>query len=280
MQNAGISKFNREVWDFYRKNKREFPWRETRDPYKILVSETMLQQTQTSRVVKFYGDFLRKFPGFKSLARASTRDVLLAWQGLGYNRRAQYLKKTAEIIVEKYGGKLPNDQDVLATLPGIGKNTAGAVCAYAFDAPAPFIETNIRKAFIHFFFTPSTVAGLRSAKRKIKDPEITDLIERALDRKNPREWYFAVVDYGSHLGKTTRGMNARSAHYTKQKPFEGSTRQWRSRILQRVLRRGKTDQMDLVRNFNMPEDLAGKVLDVLSREGILKKMKKNFLIVK
>jgi A/G-specific adenine glycosylase len=269
-QNIKLKEFNRTIWNFYKTNKREFPWRETRDPYKILVSEMMLQQTQTARVVKFYENFLKKFPNFKILAGAHARDVLLAWQGLGYNRRALFLKKTAEIVVKKYGGQLLPDPDVLATLPGIGKNTAGAICAYAFNVPVPFIETNIRKAFIHLFFSRTL--------RKIRDCEIFGLVEKTIDGKNPREWYFAVVDYGSHLGKTRRGMNARSAHYTRQKPFEGSMRQWRSRILKRVLRKGKTDQADLVRNLNMPQDLAGKMLDALSREGILKKTRKSFVI--
>ena len=144
--------FKKIIWEHYRTNGRRFAWRHVADPYKVLVSEVMLQQTQTSRVKVKYPEFIKQFPDFKHLANASTAEVLRAWQGLGYNRRALYLKKLAERVIKDFGGKLPRDPAILKTLPGIGAATAGSVAAFAFNSPTIFIETNIRAVFLHFFF--------------------------------------------------------------------------------------------------------------------------------
>src|ERR1700751_788981 len=139
-----IAAFKEFVWHFYEQNKRDFAWRHVDNPYFVVVSEIMLQQTQTQRVISKYEEFIAAFPDFKSLAAASLRDVLLVWQGLGYYRRARFLHQLAQIVVNEHGGALPQDQKVLQTLPGIGPNTAGSICAFAFNKPVVFIETNIR----------------------------------------------------------------------------------------------------------------------------------------
>lgn len=230
-------KFKKEIWAYYRLHKRDFPWRppalklqkdgKARNPYQIVVSEIMLQQTQVDRIVPKYAIFLKRFPNFGSLANVPIREVLAVWQGLGYNRRALYLQRIAEIVVQEYGGKLPSDVDILDRMPGIGRHTAGSIVAFAFNKPSLFIETNIRRVFIHFFF-PS--------KRKVDDRGIIKLVEATVDQKNPREWYYALMDYGAMLGKQIANPNRRSAHYRKQSPFEGSTRQLRGEILRMALR--------------------------------------------
>jgi A/G-specific adenine glycosylase len=202
------------------------PWRETKDPYRILVSEIMLQQTQVVRVEEKYPKFIRAFPDFKALNRAPLAKVYGVWQGMGYNRRALALKKIAHIVVNDYKGTLPKTHEDLCALPGIGKATASSIMAFAFNRPAVFIETNIRTVFIHFFF---------KKRKQVADEEILLLVEQCLYRKNPRVWYWALMDYGTMLKKSGEDKNIRSKHYKKQGRFEGSRRQKRGKILKILL---------------------------------------------
>ena len=203
--------FRNIIYDRYLSNPRDFPWRETRNPYRILVSEIMLQQTPAERVIGKYGIFLRKFPDFPSLADGSLREILEIWQGLGYNRRAIALKEAARIVLSEFHGRLPRTEEDLIKLPGVGKYTASAVCVFAFGKSALFVETNIRRVFIHFFFRD---------RNNVKDAEIIPLIEKTLDIANPREWYYALMDYGVMLKKMFGNPNRRSAHYQRQATFE------------------------------------------------------------
>src|SRR3989338_9445576 len=205
-----ILKFRSIVWTYYRKYGRDLPWRHTADPYAIVVSEVMLQQTQVERVRGKYEEFLRKFPTFASLARASAPHVVGVWEGLGYNGRAIALRNLAKIVTEKYGGALPENMEELEKLPGIGVATAGSIRAFAFNAPEIFVETNIRRAVIHHFF---------SRREKIDEKRIQEMVQTTLDKKKPREWYWALMDYGAMLGKTVVNPNRRSAYYRKQSPF-------------------------------------------------------------
>ena len=220
--NAKERKFQKLVKDHYKKDRRALPWRDTSNAYRILVSEIMLQQTQVDRVVPKYKVFLKAFPTFGSLASAPLSDVLRGWQGLGYNRRAKMLHVCAKGVCEQYGGKLPRTYEELQKLPGIGPYTAGAVMAFAYNKPIPIIETNIRTAYLHHFF---------KNKNDVHDRELMPVIERTLDRENPRDWYHALMDYGSTLKQTEGNANIRSRHYTKQSRFEGSNRQVRGQIL-------------------------------------------------
>jgi A/G-specific adenine glycosylase len=261
MPDAGS--FKRKIRTFYRSQGRDLPWRRTRDPYRILVSEIMLQQTQVDRVKTFYENFIRRFPDFTSLAHAKKSDVLRAWQGLGYNRRALALKETARVVMKEYGGELPREREILESLPGIGPYTAGAIRAFAFNAPEVFIETNIRRVFIHFFF-------LR--RDDVSDREILPLIEKTLDRKDPRAWYFALMDYGAMLGLAEKiNPNRRSAHYVRQPKFSGSDREIRGKILRLVLARKKIKMDELADIIPQPKDRIMKIVVALSREGFLKK---------
>ena len=218
--------FQKEILDYYQNHGRKMPWRETVDPYRILVSEIMLQQTQVARVEEKYPEFIRAFPNFRALDRASLAKVYGVWQGMGYNRRALALKRIAQIVVIKNKGALPQTHEQLCALPGIGKATASSILAFAFNLPAVFVETNIRTVFIHFFF---------KNRKKVADEEIQPLVERCLYKKNPRLWYWALMDYGNMLKKSGADKNVRSKHYKKQGRFEGSRRQKRGDILKILL---------------------------------------------
>ena len=236
------------------------PWRRTTEPYHILVSEVMLQQTQVERVVLKYPEFLEQFPDLESLARAPRSEVLLAWQGLGYNRRAIALQKTARLVADEYGSNLPADVEMLATLPGIGRATAAAICAYAFNMPVVYIETNIRRIFIHFFFQD---------RQGVRDDEILPLVEQTLYRENPREWYGALMDYGTVLKKRTANPNRRSASYTRQSRFEGSDRQIRGKILALVLEEGSVTEEEVTARVSRDTVRVRRILEDLKREGFI-----------
>jgi len=253
-------RFREKIWGYYLLHKRDLPWRRTKNPYRILVSEIMLQQTQVPRVIPKYKLFLNKFPTIQALARASLQDVLRAWQGLGYNRRALSLKKTADVICKKYNNKVPRDFELLNTLPGIGEGTAGAVAAFAFNKPVVFIETNIRRVFIHFFF---------KNRRKVSDKEILPLIEKTLDRKNPREWYWALMDYGSMLGERGENPNRRSAHYVRQSKFVGSKRELRGKILKLLVQRKPGTVAQIAKTVLRPRSQVLGALRELKKEGFI-----------
>ncbi|MBX4216158.1 A/G-specific adenine glycosylase, partial [Candidatus Parcubacteria bacterium] len=247
------------VYAHFRKEGRVFPWRTTRDPYRILVAEVMLQQTQAPRVVEKYELFIRMFPNVRALARAPLPKLLRVWQGLGYNRRAIALKRAAEVIVKEHRGKVPRTYGDLVALPAIGPYTARAILAFAYDMPAPFIETNIRTVYIHFFFPK---------KKKVTDKELMPLIEETMDRRHPREWYNALMDYGVML-KRKENASARSAHYKRQSPFKGSHRELRGRILAFMLKKKKVRAAAFVRYF--PDRRAHEALSELAKEGFLRR---------
>lgn len=219
-------KFRRIVLSFYDNSAREFPWRETRDPYRILVSEVMLQQTQTSRVEERYPEFLRKFPTVRVLARAPQSEVLAMWQGMGYYRRARNLHRAAIVVCEEHGGVVPEDFKSLRRLPGVGDYTAAAVSAFAFNKPVAMIETNIRAVYLYAWYPDM---------RDVTDKELLSHIERTMDTKRARDWFYALMDFGVALKKARPGIHERSKHHVKQSAFEGSDRQLAARVLKAVL---------------------------------------------
>lgn len=259
-----IKKFHQTIHDFYNQNRRDFAWRSTTNPYRILVSEIMLQQTQTERVKIKYVEFLKAFPNFKALAEAPLAKLLSVWQGMGYNRRALSLQHTAQRVINEFKGKLPSDPNILITLKGIGPNTAGSIAAFAFNSPTIFIETNIRTVFIYYFF-PN--------KKEIHDDELLPLIEQTLDKTNPREWYYALMDYGVHLKKMYKNPSRRSIHHTKQSKFEGSDRQIRGAILKIVLEKQKIPHQGLYKLLHQFEkEKIKRILEQLLQEGFIKRV--------
>ncbi|MFH1626215.1 MAG: A/G-specific adenine glycosylase [Pseudomonadota bacterium] len=257
-----IRNFQAKVYDYYRAHARRLTWRETNDPYKILISEIMLQQTQVARVIEKYEQFVRTFPDVESLERAPLRDVLGVWQGLGYNRRALALKRLAKTAVAEHEGKIPSSIDSLMALPGIGRTTAHAICAFAFNQPTVFIETNIRTVFIHHFFRK---------RSNVNDTEILPLVAQTVDSQNPRTWYYALMDYGAALKKTHTNPSRNSAHYQKQGPFQGSNRQIRGVILQTLLKKSRVSQVFLMRATTFPEESVRQNLKQLEKEGLIVK---------
>ncbi|MBN1254183.1 MAG: A/G-specific adenine glycosylase [Deltaproteobacteria bacterium] len=264
-----IRRFRKAVYDYYKRNRRKLPWRETRDPYKILLSELMLQQTQVVRVIEKYEGFLRRFPIIEAVVRAPLRAILEQWQGLGYNRRALALKNLATIVVDLYKGKIPSTVETLKTLPGVGTATAGAVCAFAFNKPAVFVETNIRSVFIHHFF---------HNRDGVKDGEILPLVEQTLDAKRPREWYYALMDYGVALKEQHPNPSRRSAHYSKQSPFEGSLRQVRGMILKALVKQPGISEPALVKGIDRDAEMVRQALKQLRTEGFIIKQGKQLFI--
>jgi A/G-specific adenine glycosylase len=255
-----IMKFQSIVYDYYRNFGRDLPWRSTDNPYEILVSEIMLQQTQVSRVVQKYVEFINTFPDIESLAEATLRDVLTVWHGLGYNRRALSLKRLAEIVNTTYGGYVPSHVSLLMQLPGIGNATANAVCAFAFNQPVVFIETNVRTVFIYHFFT---------TKDTVKDSEIKPLVERTLDYDNPKHWYNALMDYGVALKKYCSNPGRKSAHHKEQSPFEGSTRQVRGAILRALITKPRQTFNELIKAVRFDPDVVKKNIQSLEKEGLV-----------
>ena len=243
---------------FYKANRRALPWRKTRDPYKILVSEVMLQQTQVERVVPKYNAFLKEFPTVSTLAKAPLSKVLSQWSGLGYNRRGKFLHEAAKVIViDGWEGKLP----------GVGPYTRAAVEAFAFNKPGVFIETNIRTVYTHFYFKD---------KQGVADAEILPLIEKDLKKSKmePRDFYAALMDYGSHLKKSGIKINKQSKHYMKQKKFEGSDRKVRGEILRELLKGPKT--LAQLQKVLDEKEKAPRLLARLMDEGLLKKTESRY----
>lgn len=269
--------FRRRVWRYYREHGRRLPWRPpalklrkdgTLNAYKVLVSEIMLQQTQVDRVIPKYKAFLKVFPTVKTLAEAPLRDILCAWQGLGYNRRAKALKKLAEIVMREHGGAVPRSFMELKALPGIGEYTARAVRTFALNEPEVFIETNIRAVFIHFFF---------NKKNAVSDNDIFSLIAQTLPIRNPREWYYALMDYGAMLKSHYPNPNRKNRGYARQSPFKDSERRIRGLIIKKLLIGPRTG-VSLAREIQEPLARIEKNASALIAEGFVKKKGNRILL--
>jgi A/G-specific adenine glycosylase len=271
MKPREIKAFQDIVYAHYKKNKRDFPWRRTKDPYHILVSEIMLQQTQTDRVVPKFNDFLAKFPTVETLAKAPLKAVLSAWQGLGYNRRGLMLHNAAKEICATYGGIVPKTEKELISLTGIGPYTAAAIMAFAFNTPTVVIETNIRAVFIHHFF---------KNKEKIGDKAILPLIQETLDVKNPRRWYSALMDYGTALKKEHKNPSKKSAHYSKQSKFKGSDREIRGAIVRELTRKNSSKQtlFKKLAPYEISSERFETILEKLERERLITNRKNIFTL--
>ncbi len=257
-----IEIFRAEIKRFYQNHGRPFSWRSNLSPYRVLVSEIMLQQTQTGRVEEKFIVFTNRFASFKELAQAEFSEVLRYWKGLGYNRRAKYLHDTAALIVDKCAAILPDDPEILVRFPGIGPATAASICVFAFNKPYAFVETNIRTVYIHFFFANQT---------RISDKEIMALVDQSMDQEDPRQWFYGLMDYGVMLKKTVGNLSRKSSHYQKQSPFEGSDRQIRGRILDLLLVQDRIQVDTAVKLLGQEEKRILSLIDVLVSEGLIVK---------
>lgn len=253
------------IWDYYSHHRRDMPWRNPGngglyDPYVVLVSELMLQQTQVSRVIPKFNEFIGRFPTLEVLAASPLSTVLEAWSGLGYNRRAKFLHEAAKAIVRDHDGQLPTSVQQLVTLPGVGKNTAGAIVAYAFNKPVLFLETNIRTVLIYHFFDNT---------ENVDDKQLLPLLEAMLPgpQDEPiRDWYYALMDYGSYLKQTVGNKSRSSRGYTKQSSFIGSKRQVRGQVL-RLLIIGTKTRAEL--SAEISDERLNEILADLLRERLI-----------
>lgn len=239
---------------------RDMPWRRDTRPYFVLVSELMLQQTQVVRVIDKFQQFIARFPDISMLADASLSEVIVSWQGLGYNRRAKYLHDTARLIMSRHAGHFPRERAELEALPGVGPNTAGALLAYAFNEPALFVETNIRTIYIHHFFADS---------ESVKDSQIIERLEATLDATNPRKWYWSLMDYGTELKRQGVRAHRASSHHRIQAPLQGSVREIRGKILTYLSSRGESSvsrlQGDIDTDWRFEAAINGLIHDELVR---------------
>lgn len=253
-----IATFQELVWDMGRKLYRPMPWRDDTQPYYVLVSELMLQQTQVERVLPKFTAFIQQFPDTETLAASPLSSVLAAWSGLGYNRRAKYIHAAALMIETTYKGKFPESTKELEKLPGVGPNTAGALAAYSFNNPVVFIETNIRTVYFHHFF---------QNQETVTDQELRQLVAETVDTEHPRQWYWALMDYGSWLKRSGVRLNSKSHHYVKQTPLKGSIREVRGILLKELSLTARSLEY-LEARFSGDERLP-KALEGLYNDGLI-----------
>lgn len=256
-----VNAFRSHVYSFFSENGRMLPWRTDYNPYHIFISEVMLQQTQVDRVGPKFITFVSKFPDFLSLSNSGLEDVYSVWQGLGYNRRAAALRNAAKMIIDKFNGKLPDSPEDLVQLPGIGPATANSICAFAFNKPVIFLETNIRTVLIWHFFR---------GQELVSDEVLFATAATVIDHKHPRKWYSALMDYGTMLKKNYGNISQKSATYKKQTPFQGSRRQIRGVVLKTILehRRLTLDNLSKLTEYN--ELLLSEIITDLVNEKSIK----------
>jgi A/G-specific adenine glycosylase len=228
----------------------------------------MLQQTQVDRVLPKYEAFLAVFPTVRSLADAPLKEVLMLWQGLGYNRRAKNLHASAQEVQHQFRGLTPKSYEKLLSLPGIGPYTASAVMVFAYGVPTPMIETNIRTAYLYHF---------HHNKNDVADEELLRLIEKTMDTLKPREWYYALMDYGAYIKKFYGNQNGRSKHYKVQSPFKGSDRQIRGAIIRTILKDTLT-RTELHRELGFDIQRVDEQLERLITEGLVTKDRKWYAV--
>jgi A/G-specific adenine glycosylase len=255
--------FINEILKFYKESGRhDLPWRKNINSYKVLVSEIMLQQTQVVRVIPKFTLWMKTYPTLTAFSRASFKDVLILWQGLGYQRRAKALYQLAQTTT-----RIPASFEELLKLSGIGPYTAGAICAFAYDSFShPVLETNIRTVLIESF---------HPGEQQIHDGILYDDLARlekniTIKKLGARAWYYALMDYGAHLKQLRISHNKKSAHYTKQSAYEGSLRQLRAKTLFAITHQEK-----------LPSDeRLETVLSQLIKEGYIIKTKNKYQLIK
>ncbi len=255
-----LDDFREAVWSYYTLHKRLFAWRNTTNPYHVVVSEIMLQQTQTQRVVEKFDQFIRLFPTFQALAQASLTDVLSCWVGLGYNRRALALYGIAKKVVDDHDGILPDDPAVLEEWKGLGPATASSIVTFAYNKKTIFIETNVRTVFLHAFF--------QHEDEPVHDKLLIPLVALTVDTHNPREWYYALMDCGVILKKLYPNPSRKSKHHARQSTFEGSDRQLRGALIRLALAQKQFTQEQAQAAFKGDSRVEG-LLAQLAKEGFL-----------
>ncbi len=251
-----VDEFRELVWQKGRALYRDMPWRDDPSFYHVLVSEIMLQQTQVPRVLVKFAEFMERFPTIEILAEASLADVLRVWQGLGYNRRAKFLHETAKQIA---ANGQPERLEELVKLPGIGRNTAAAIMNYVYEIPTAFVETNIRTVYFHHFFAD---------RQDVSDKELLAIVAATMDAEHPREFFWALMDYGAELKSQGQGRLTASKHYKKQSPLAGSVREVRGQIVRQLSKQACT--LSQLKENIAADERFEKALDGLVKDGLVK----------
>jgi A/G-specific adenine glycosylase len=251
-----IKQFHEKIFSWWNENRREFPWRETTNPYHIMVSEIMLQQTQTSRVVTKYKDFIKQFPTFEKLAKASKADVLSLWSGLGYNRRAIWLQEAAKEVLELK--EFPKTPEELVKLKGIGPYTARSILIFAFNLDLATVDTNIRRILIAEKF----------ANEDTTEKQLFEIATKLVPSGKSRDWHNALMDYGSIIVTARKtGISPTS----KQSIFKDSNREKRGQILKYLLEKKEASIDDLEAVLNLKREELEAILDKMVHEGLINK---------
>lgn len=270
LANKKILEFQHVILNHYKKHGRSFAWRNTSDPYAIVVSEIMLQQTQVKRVITKFDEWMSVFPDWNTLNKASLQNILQVWQGMGYNRRAKALRDIAQLVMNNHDGKLPRDPNILKTFPWIGPHTAGSICAFAFNMPTVFIETNVRTVYLYHFF---------KNKAGISDKQLEPIVTQTVYKKNPRIWYNALMDYGTKIKTEHPNPNRNSKHYTKQSKFEGSNRQIRGTILKHLTQSPHTTH-SLSKKITPDKSRLYTIIKKLLKDGMISKQGRSLRLTK
>ena len=265
-----IKTFQDKILTWYAAHQRDLPWRKSRDPYRILVSEIMLQQTQVNRVIPKYEAWFDAFPTIHDLATAPVAEVLKYWSGLGYNRRALNLKKTATIVSEKYEGKFPEKEKELLALPGIGQYTARAIMCFAFDQQVAVVDINVKKVILtQLLKVPGSVAlGDTSEVHKVNDKEIAAIAEELVPHGRAYDWNQALMDYSSLMLKKEK------IDIPKQSTFKGSRRYYRGKIVKHLLQNKELVVNDLGKliktDFGKDDvELLQSIINDMKKEGFI-----------
>ena len=251
-----IAQFRRKILYFYKKDKRDLPWRKTADPYAILLSEIMLQQTQVNRGIAYFEKWLKRWPTVQDLAKADRSDVLREWMGLGYNNRARHIHESAKMICGRFKGDVLLVMEQYKELPGIGPYTAATVRIFSNNEDITAVDTNIRRILIHEF----------KLDEKIKDKELWALAKMCLPKGKSREWHNALMDYGAtHLTSRKTGIRPKG----RQSKFEGSDRQVRAAVLRFILSHSQASFAQLKKHTGCEKERLRAILDKMQKDNIL-----------
>lgn len=268
---------NAALLEWYRPRRAIYPWRSSRpDPYRVLVSEVMLQQTQAARVAPAFRRFLRLFPTVSALAAAGRSDVLRAWSGLGYNRRAVNLSEAARRIVRDHGGRVPSTPEALIPLPGVGSYTAAAVSSIAFGVPVPALDTNMSRVVAR--------VGLGAQAHEVSRTDLRNAAAAWIDRQDPGSWNQALMDLGREVCRPiprcqacplneactfrARGVEGERSP-RRQPPFSGSLRQVRGAVIRALQDRPSASMAALAKASDESIDRVAEAVGALERDGLV-----------
>ena len=263
ISSKAVNAFHNKIFRWWEKNRRDFPWRKTEDPYKILVSEIMLQQTQTSSVVRKYNEFLEKYPDIESLSNAPKGELLSIWSGLGYNRRALWLQEASQQLQELE--RFPQSPKELQNLKGIGKYTANSILIFAFNLDLATVDTNIRRILISEGF----------ASEDSSEKELFQIAERLLPKGRSRDWHNALMDYGAiHLTASKTGIKPTS----QQSKFKGSDREKRGKILKFLIEKKKGTFTELKSIVEADVEQLEAIITKMEKDGLISKKGRFYVI--